>query len=149
MASLVHHSVKKSKEEIAASLQGNWERENLFILAHELDAYKIFQKRMMSCDKQIEELLERRMEAKISAITPVSGLKETQKRKKKNNPSYDVYKLSMAYFGVNLLSVEGVGESTVMTFLSEVGTDITKFKTKNILQFGCTWHLIIKSPEVK
>lgn len=78
---------------------------------------------------QIEELLEK-MVTENPAIPSVSGLKETKKRKKKNNPSYDVYKLSMAYFGVNLLSVEGVGESTVMTFLSEVGTDITKFKTK-------------------
>lgn len=129
LASLVHYSVKKSKEEIAASLQGNWKRENLFILADELEAYKTFQKRMTRCDKQIEELLEK-MVAKIPAITPAAGLKEPKKRKKKNNPSYDVYKLSMAYFGVNLLSVEGVGESTVMTFLSEVGTDITKFKTK-------------------
>ncbi len=129
LASLVHYSVKKSKEEIAASLQGNWKRENLFILADELDAYKTFQKRVMNCDKQIEELLEK-MVAKIPAVTPAAGLKEPKKRKKKNNPLYDVYKLSMAYFGVNLLSVEGVGESTVMTFLSEVGTDITKFKTK-------------------
>jgi transposase len=31
---------------------------------------------------------------------------------------------------VNLLDVEGVGESTVMTFIAEVGTDILKFPTK-------------------
>lgn len=129
LASLVHYTVRKSKEEIAASLQGNWKKEHLFILADELDAYKTFQKRVMRCDKQIEELLEK-MVVKAPAIPSVSGLKGTKKRKKKNSPSYDVYKLRMAYFGVNLLSVEGVGESTVMTFLSEVGTDITKFKTK-------------------
>ena len=36
----------------------------------------------------------------------------------------------MEYFGVDLLSVEGIGESTVMTFIAEVGNDIVKFPTK-------------------
>lgn len=129
LASLAHYSVKKSKEEIAASLQGEWEKENLFILADELEAYKTLQKRVLAYDKQIEELLQK-MVSQIPVSNPASAVAAPKKRKMKNGASYDVYKLSMAYFGVDLLSVEGVGQSTVMTFISEVGTDITKFKTK-------------------
>lgn len=50
LASMVHYTVKKSKEEIAVSLKGNWKSEHLFILADELDAYKTYQKRVISCD---------------------------------------------------------------------------------------------------
>lgn len=129
LASLVHNGVKKSKAEIADSLQGTWKKENLFILADELDAYKTFQKRALACDSQIEELLQK-MVARIPAGNCASAAKTSKRYKRKNAPSFNVYKLSMEYFGVDLLSVEGIGENTVMTFISEVGTDIFKFKTK-------------------
>ena len=45
LASLAHYRVKKSKEEIADSLQGQWKEEQLFILADELEAYKNYQNR--------------------------------------------------------------------------------------------------------
>ena len=44
--------------------------------------------------------------------------------------AYDVSKLSMEYFGVDLLEVEGIGGATVMTFIAEVGSDIIKFPGK-------------------
>ena len=38
--------------------------------------------------------------------------------------------MSLEYFGVDLLEVEGIGEATVMTFIAEVGSDIIKFPGK-------------------
>ena len=128
LASLVHGCIKKPKEEIEASLQGTWKTEQLFILADELEAYKTCQKRMTVCDEKIEALLSKitkQLETPLSSDKPT-----TKKRRQKNGVTYDVQKLSMAYFGVDLLSVEGIGESTVMTFISEVGNDIVKFPSK-------------------
>ena len=88
---LTHNRVKKTKEEIAASLQGDWKEENLFILADELEAYKTFQKRVLACDKKIEELLQK-MVAKIPVDNSPSAAKAPKRYKRKNNPSFDVYK---------------------------------------------------------
>lgn len=130
LASLAHSTVKKSKEEIAdAPLQDQWKEEHLFILADELEAYKTYQKRITAYDKKIEELLKDAV-SQLPAAEEKSNKKPSRRKPRKNMPAYDVEKLSMEYFRVNLLKVEGVGQSTVMTFISEVGTDISKFPTK-------------------
>jgi len=140
LASLVHFKVKKSKEEIAQALQGQWKSEHLYIVADELQSYKQYQLRMTNCDKQIEILLQQ-MAADISAkrlsempareeIASTSPKKTKRNQKKKNSPAYDVSKLSREYYGVDLLEVEGIGDATVMTFITEVGSDIKKFPDK-------------------
>ena len=129
LASLAHGTVKKSKEEIADALQGQWKDEQLFILADELEAYKTFQKRIAAYDKKIEELLKDAV-SQLPLSQEPPNKKPSGRKPRKNMPAYDVEKLSMQYFGVNLLNIEGVGQSTVMTFIAEVGTDISKFPTK-------------------
>lgn len=144
LASLVHYTVKKSKEEIAEALQGQWKPEQLYIVADELESYKQYQLRMTNCDKEIELLLQQ-MTADIAAkrasetpagenVVSAAGAKTpttpTKIKRNKNSAAYDVSKLSMEYFGVDLLEVEGIGGATVMTFIAEVGSDIIKFPSK-------------------
>lgn len=128
LAALAHYTVKKTKQEIADALQGQWKEEQLFILADELEAYKNFQERMAECDKKIEQLLKQIVEQLPASTDSIN--KSAKRSHTKNRPNYDVEKLSIQYFGVNLLNVEGVGENTVMTFISEIGTDIFKFPSK-------------------
>jgi transposase len=129
LASLAHGTVKKSKEEITDALQGQWKDEQLFILADELEAYKTCQKRIAAYDKKIEELLKDAVSQLPVSQEPLNK-RPCRRKPRKNMPAYDVEKLSIQYFGVNLLNIEGVGQSTVMTFIAEVGTDISKFPTK-------------------
>lgn len=97
------HRVQKSKAEIADSLQGSWERGNLFIIAAELEAFKTFQKkRAHICYKEIEALLQK-MVARIPAGNCSYVEKTTKRSKRKNAPSFDVYKLSIPIFGVKIL----------------------------------------------
>ncbi len=130
---IVDNRVRKSKDEIADALQGQWKEEQLYILKDELESYQHYQKRMASCDKEIEVLLKQitagmatKNTSQVAAIKKVPG----KNRKQKNGAAYDVSKLSMEYFGVDLLEIEGVGEATVMTFIAEVGSDIIKFPGK-------------------
>lgn len=137
LSALAHYKIKKTKQEIADSLQGDWKEEQLYILEDELAMYKKCQERMVSCDKKIEAAL-KIMVSKIpqqAAVTTVqkpvglAGGKEKKKRYK-NAPNFDAGVLSRQYFGVDLLKVEGVAANTVMTFIAEVGSDIYKFATK-------------------
>ena len=96
---------------------------------------------MTNCDKQIELLLQQ-MTAAIALkeaseilatdhdVLSAGAKKPTKIKKNKNSAAYDVSKLSMEYFGVDLLEVEGIGGATVMTFIAEVGSDIIKFPSK-------------------
>jgi hypothetical protein len=56
--------------------------------------------------------------------------KKVHKRINKNNPDININLLSYQYFeGVDLLAIEGVSHSTVLTLMSEVGHGIHKFES--------------------
>ncbi|RXG12156.1 hypothetical protein DSM03_11130 [Leeuwenhoekiella aestuarii] len=57
LASIVDIRTKKSTEEIASSLQGNWRAELLFELKSCLDIYRYFNSALKECDQVIEKLL--------------------------------------------------------------------------------------------
>lgn len=54
LAPLVDIRMKKSKEEIADSLQGWWRDELLIELSASLDFYRLYEKALQECDKVIE-----------------------------------------------------------------------------------------------
>ena len=130
LSKLAHNRVKKSKQEIADSLQGDWKEEQLYILQDEWTMYKNCQQRMISCDQKIEALLKTMIHktASLHKAIPTKPVKE-KKLHSKNAPGFDTAALSREYFGVDLLRIEGVASNTVMTFISEVGSDIYKFPT--------------------
>ena len=130
LSKLAHNRVKKSKQEIADSLQGDWKEEQLYILQDEWTMYKNCQQRMISCDQKIEALLKTMIHktASLQKAIPTKPVKE-KKLHSKNAPGFDTAALSREYFGVDLLRIEGVASNTVMTFISEVGSDIYKFPT--------------------
>jgi len=124
--------VKKSKQEIADSLQGDWKEEQLYILQDEWTMYKNCQQRMISCDQKIEALLKTMIHKTppIPRQEPITTKPVKEKNKhSKNAPNFDAAALSRDYFGVDLLRIEGVASNTVLTFIAEVGSDIYKFPT--------------------
>ena len=138
LAELVHYKVKKTKQEIADSLQGDWKEEQLYILQDELVMYKKCQERIACCDKKIEALIKAMINKTQSLhwqgapppdIQKAKSVKEKKKRYK-NAPDFNMAALSRDYFGVDLLKIEGVAANTIMTFIAEVGNDIYKFPTK-------------------
>jgi transposase len=132
LSKLAHSRVKKSKQEIADSLQGDWKEEQLYILQDEWTMYKNCQQRIISCDQKIEALL-KTMIHKTPPSSPYEAITTKPAKEKnkhsKNAPNFDAAALSRDYFGVDLLRIEGVASNTVLTFISEVGSDIYKFPT--------------------
>jgi len=52
--------VQASEEQIARSLEGNWQEDLLFVLKQEQDGYEFCQKQMAECDRQLEQYFQRR-----------------------------------------------------------------------------------------
>ena len=129
LASCRHGNCKKSEQEIAKALQSNGRKDLLFALTHEYELYHIFQGKISECDKQIQKLLNDQInndENKKQHF--IDG--KVHKRLNKNNPDININLLSYQYFeGVDLLAIEGVSHSTVLTLMSEVGNGINKFES--------------------
>lgn len=127
LASLADYRVKKSKEEIAKSLEGNWSDPILFILNQHYHEYLQTRTRIQECENQIERKLQ--IFLLTSEIDPSKAPEHKKSLKKnKNTPMLDLQKMGFQYFGgVDLFAIEGVNKSTVLSLITEIGTDIDKF----------------------
>ena len=129
LASFRHGNCKKSEQEIAKALQSNGRKDLLFALTHEYELYQIFQGKISECDKQIQRLLNEQINNDDNKRQHHIDSK-VHKRLNKNNPDINMNLLSYQYFeGVDLLAIEGVSHSTVLTLMSEVGHGINKFES--------------------
>lgn len=126
LAQLAHARVKKSREQIAAALEGNWKDELLYQLRDDYEIYMQFLERIKNCEQQIEQVLKSMIST--SGTTVVEEQLVNKKRQSKQI-NVDVSRLSFSYFGVDLLRIDGVAHNTVMTLIAEVGKDIFKFPT--------------------
>ena len=117
--------VRKSKQEIAKALEGQWKDELLFELKDCYELYQVFESRITRCDSQIESLL---TEFTLQVET-TQDQRPIYKKAYKNQQKFNVPLLSSRLLGVDLFGIDGISRNTVMTFISEVGQDIYKFNT--------------------
>jgi transposase len=131
LAALSDPRVHASREEIAKSLEGNWRPELLFVLQQEVDMYDIYQKRITECDQ--------RLQAQLASLThPLPAQPPTQKPKTKtkkpaakNAPRFDLSSELQRVTGVDLTRIDGIDVMVAQTVLSEVGLDMSRWKTES------------------
>ena len=123
--------VKASEEEIARSLEGNWQEDLLFVLKQEQAGYEFCQKQMTECDRQIEQYLQQREDRSRGASLPEEKRKERLKKKKGNAPQFDLRAELFRISGTDLTRIDGIDVMTAMTILSEAGWDRSKWKTEH------------------
>ena len=130
LASLRNGNCKKSESEIAKALQSNGRKDYLFALKHEYQMYLNIQSKIKECDVEIEKMLNEQINSDDNKREHYID-KKIHKRVNKNAPkNIDINLMSYQYFeGVDLLAIEGVSHSTVLTLISEVGTGIHKFQS--------------------
>ena len=131
LAALCDRRVQASQEEVAGSLEGNWQDDLLFVLQQEQDGYEFCQTQMAECDRHLEQCLQQRADRSQGASLPVEKRKERRKKKKGNKPQFDLRASLFRMAGTDLTLMDGVDVMTAMTILSEVGWDMSKWKTEN------------------
>jgi hypothetical protein len=83
--------VKASAEQIARSLEGNWQEDQLFVLQQEQDSYEFCQKQMAECDRHLDQYLQHSEDRSHGAPLPEEKRKERlKKRKNANKPQFDL-----------------------------------------------------------
>jgi transposase len=123
--------VKASEDEIARSLEGNWQEDLLFVLQQEQDGYEFCQRQMAECDQRIEQYLAGREDQSAGASLPEETRKGRLRKKKGNKPRFDLRKGLFRMTGTDLTRIDGLDVMTAMTILSEAGWDMSKWKTED------------------
>lgn len=124
------HSSEKIIEE---SLVGNYRKEHLFSLKQALDLYDFYTKKIAECDLQIEGEV-KKLQTKCDSKT-IKEASETKARAKKNKKlqkheySFDLRSELIRSAGVDLTKIPAIGVSTALTIVSEIGLDMSRWKT--------------------
>jgi transposase len=132
LAAYRHGRVQASEKEIAQSLEGNWQDDLLFVLQQEEAGYEFCQKQMAECDRQLEQCLQQMEDRSQGAVLPAEKRKSRLRKKTaRNAPGFDVRTLLFRMTGIDLPQIDGIEVMTAMTVFSEVGWDMSKWKTEN------------------
>ena len=123
--------VKASEEQIARSLEGNWQEDLLFVLKQEQDGYEFCQKQMAECDRQLNHYLEQREDRSQGAPLPEEKRKGRRKKKSGNKPQFDLRAGLFRMSGTDLSRIDSIDVMTATTILSEVGWDMSKWETED------------------
>jgi transposase len=149
LAKLRDHRVYKSTlAQMEAALVGDYRPEHLFVLGQSLQAYRFYQARTQECDAEIESHLQQlaqRFESSSALGAELSQpevLNDAQsqnpqkpaKRKVKRKPQANEPKIDLADYlrricGVDLTQVIGLNVLSVLLIVSEIGVDMSKWRS--------------------
>ena len=128
LASLAHFRLRKSPDEIAAALHGNWRDDLLFELRSCLKFYDDYKREILVCDQEIQSLLLNYVPGvDLAELEKRSSEKLSHKQINRNSPSFNVRQLAFAHLKTDLFQIPGVSHSTVLCLLCNMGNDIKRF----------------------
>ena len=135
LAQLRDRRCAQPEAEFVAALTGHYREEHLFALKQALALYEAYTQQLVECDHELER--------KFSALKPIHDrelppLDRTDKRNthSKNAPTYDARALLYRLLGVDLVAVDGLNEVTAQIIITEIGTDMGRWKTE---RHFCSW----------
>lgn len=134
LASLRDRRVKKSEEEIAEALNGNYKDEQLFLLETNYETYLFFTNQLEKLDGQITELLKSfpiNQASDSHDELPLQQKAKTVKNRGKNDlrTEENLNEMLLKIAGADLTSITGLQANTILQIIAEVGTDMSKFPT--------------------
>src|SRR3989339_685472 len=133
LANLIHPNCKHSPQDFIKALEGNYRDEYLFELEQSYDSYNHFQHQIANCDEKINLLLQKSVEIKENSASLLKTQRSKYKPPKninyKNCPPTQMAEHVYNLCGVELLNIPGINTGTMLTLISEVGLDLSKFKT--------------------
>jgi transposase len=111
LAAMRHPRCRNSASTIARSLKGNYRPEHLFGLQQAVELYEVYQAKIADCDRQI--------------LTQLKSFDDSPN----DTPPGTVGDALVRMSGVDLTSIDGIDTTTALKVLSEIGTDMSRWKT--------------------
>jgi len=120
---------KNDAETIAKALEGHYQDEHLFSLQQAVELFDFYQKQITSCDQRIAEYL-RSLESKIDMEANPIRPARTKKKNRRNEPGFNCRHEAYRISGVDLTQIDSINESVALTIWSEIGIDMSPWKTE-------------------
>ena len=129
LAKLRHPRCKQEEATFARALQGHYRPEHVFALKQSQTQWRQTQALIQECDAEIERLLKAWTPG--DQDPPAGDLPPDRKRHpSKNALSFDARAdLAQMTGGIDLTAIPGLSATSVLTILSETGTDMGRFGT--------------------
>ncbi len=129
LAELRDPRCRESKASIAASLQGTYKSEHLFVLEQALKTYDLHQELLKSCDERIEGKL---VELEALVKGPVEPCPpQRHDSPKKNQPKFEIQSpLHRICNNFDMTQIHGIAPATALHIAAEIGTDMSRWPTE-------------------
>lgn len=123
---------RNPKEIIEKSLVGNYRKEHLFSLKQALELYDYYAQKISECDLQIKEeaeKLETKCDPEKIDQTITKAKTKRVKKPKKHEYNFDLKSELIRITGIDLTNIPAIGASTALTIISEIGFDMSRWKS--------------------
>lgn len=119
--------LKKKRDLVLKSLQGQYSEEHLFALEHAYRTWSYFNQLIFECDKSIENLLH-----EISKDKPDMELKTKRKPVRYHKPHIQDLHTPLLKLtgGKDPTTIAGITDYSFLQLISEIGTDLTAWKSE-------------------
>jgi transposase len=144
LAKLRHHRVKASEAVVAKALEGDWRPEHLLVLQLAWENWQHLQAQIGRCDEQLWDYTHQLEAATVVSPPPQAAAsqgaptqgpaaapvpKRVRKKTSENQPAGPWREELQRLFGVDLTAIPGLSVMTVLILLTEVGPDLSAFKS--------------------
>ena len=142
LAKMRNYRCKKSEEDIAKALEGNFREELVFALKQALESHEFFHGQASKCEECIKIILEKQQKYELKENLenseenddPTKKLpkKKYTYKKSAHNPGpygFDAIVMLEKILGVNLQEIPGFEGNSIIKILSEIGTDMNRWPT--------------------
>ena len=119
---------KNTIEVIEKSLMGHYRDEHIFALKQALELYDAYKTKIAACDLEIEKQL-LQFESRREVSEELKKSFQKRKRKDTNVPVFDLAAHLIRTTGVDLTAIPGVEAYTALKVISEIGLDLSRWKT--------------------
>lgn len=147
LAELRDERIKKSTmAEMVAALEGDWREEHLWVLRQAREAYQFFQGQIAALDRQVDALLPQLVSAPAAPpegerppnpqAAPDTRRRRRKQKSKGNTPAIDFTAQLTRICGVDLTQVVGFNLLSVLVLISEVGVDMSRWRSAKAF---CSW----------
>jgi transposase len=136
LSQLVHWRVRATPLAIQRALQGDYRPEHLFVLQQAYDLYHVYEQRIERCDEQIVQTLNQIADKQGVEEGAIPARKPGRKPALDQMAGEDLRVKLYTKTGVDLTSIEGIGVVSSLTLMTEVGPDVSQFRTE---KHFCSW----------
>lgn len=128
LVKLCGNGLRSPLDVIKKSLEGNYLEEHIFTLKQAVELYDFYQKQILECENKITELLAKFPDQEVKAKSDDPPPPKKKNKQNKINP--EIKEHLKRTTGIDLTEVNGFNTLTAITIISEVGLDMSKWKTE-------------------